>query len=175
MANKKISALNVNTNPTLGDVFPVVNNGETKKLSLGDYGDFIKPYITFTGGTVEGATDFKNGLTADTISATTYNNLPVTPADLGFIVRPRPINRDVLLPEDSDVLYFGPLIMGTGTLTIPLTSTLTILTPNIPVPLNDLAGSVLPNNDLIINTYNPPINDLSGSVVPNNDLIYQQN
>lgn len=149
MANKKISALNVNTNPTLGDVFPVVNNGETKKLSLGDYGNFIKPYVTFTGGTVEGATDFKNGLTADTISATTYNNLPVTVAELGFIVRPRPINRDVLLPEDSDILYFGPLTMGTGTLSVPLTTTLSILIVYTPTPTNDLVGSAIPNNDLI--------------------------
>ena len=30
----------------------------------------------FTGGTVSGATDFTNGLTANTISATTYYNLP---------------------------------------------------------------------------------------------------
>jgi len=33
---------------------------------------------TFTGGTVNGATIFTNGLTANTISATTYLNLPVT-------------------------------------------------------------------------------------------------
>ena len=33
----------------------------------------------FTGGTVSGATTFTNGLTADTISATTYFNLPPTP------------------------------------------------------------------------------------------------
>ncbi len=32
---------------------------------------------TFTGGTVTGATSFTNGLTADTISATTYFNLPI--------------------------------------------------------------------------------------------------
>lgn len=32
---------------------------------------------TFTGGTVTGSTNFTNGLTANTISATTYNNLPI--------------------------------------------------------------------------------------------------
>jgi hypothetical protein len=32
----------------------------------------------FTGGTVSGATNFTNGLTANTISATTYQNLPVS-------------------------------------------------------------------------------------------------
>jgi hypothetical protein len=34
---------------------------------------------TFTGGTVTGATIFTDGLTANTISATTYQNLPATP------------------------------------------------------------------------------------------------
>lgn len=33
----------------------------------------------FTGGTVSGATTFTNGLTANTISATTYQNLPIDP------------------------------------------------------------------------------------------------
>ena len=33
----------------------------------------------FTGGTVSGATNFTGGLTANTISATTYQNLPATP------------------------------------------------------------------------------------------------
>jgi hypothetical protein len=33
---------------------------------------------TFTGGTVTGSTTFTNGLTANTISATTYQNLPVS-------------------------------------------------------------------------------------------------
>lgn len=34
---------------------------------------------SFTGGTVTGATNFTGGLTANTISATTYQNLPSTP------------------------------------------------------------------------------------------------
>jgi hypothetical protein len=33
---------------------------------------------TFSGGTVSGATNFTNGLTASTVSATTYQNLPVS-------------------------------------------------------------------------------------------------
>jgi hypothetical protein len=35
-------------------------------------------YLPLSGGTVTGATQFTGGLTADTISATTYNNLPIT-------------------------------------------------------------------------------------------------
>jgi hypothetical protein len=37
----------------------------------------IPASYTFTGGTVAGATNFTGGLTASTISATTYSNLPV--------------------------------------------------------------------------------------------------
>lgn len=41
MPNKKISSLNLNTSPTINDVFPIVNNGETKKLNLGGLSDFL--------------------------------------------------------------------------------------------------------------------------------------
>jgi hypothetical protein len=82
MPNKKITQLTINNNPTLLDVFPVVNDGITKQLSLTGLTAFIAPYIDtvnpiFTGGTVSGATRFTNGLTANTISATTYQNLPL--------------------------------------------------------------------------------------------------
>ena len=94
MPNKKISQLNYNTSPTLSDVIPIVNSGETKQISVSDLGSLMNSY-----------------------------NL----ADLGFIVRPRPINQDILLPENTDVLYFGPLNMGSGILTVPITTTLTII------------------------------------------------
>jgi hypothetical protein len=115
MPNRKITQLNPNTNPTISDVFPIVNNGVTKKLSLDGLISFLTPYLSdsqitggtynsvdgtlslinstggtinvtgfststessFTGGTVSGATRFTNGLTANTISATTYQNLPI--------------------------------------------------------------------------------------------------
>jgi hypothetical protein len=70
-------------------------------------------------------------------------------ADLGFIVRPKAIDKDVLLPENSDVLYFDALNMGTGTLTIPNTTTLTIAISTPSSPANDLVGLLVPNNDLI--------------------------
>ena len=82
MSNKKITQLPINGNPTFTDVFPIVNDGITKQLSLTGLTAFIEPYINavtppFTGGTVSGATRFTNGLTANTISATTYVNLPL--------------------------------------------------------------------------------------------------
>ena len=48
------------TNPTGGTKSVIINTG-----------------ITFTGGTVSGATSFTNGLSANIISATTYQNLPL--------------------------------------------------------------------------------------------------
>ena len=83
MSNKKITQLPINGNPTFSDVFPIVNDGITKQLSLTGLTAFIEPYINavtppFTGGTVSGATIFTNGLTANTISATTYLGLPST-------------------------------------------------------------------------------------------------
>jgi hypothetical protein len=41
-------------------------------------GIFNAPYLPISGGTVTGSTQFTNGLTANTISATTYQNLPVS-------------------------------------------------------------------------------------------------
>jgi hypothetical protein len=41
---------------------------------------------SFTGGTVTGSTNFTNGLTANTISATTYQNLPIDYRSFGVVV-----------------------------------------------------------------------------------------
>jgi hypothetical protein len=60
----------------------ITNSTYFKDLSDGliyyknENGTIINPYYTFTGGTVTGPTIFTNGLTANTISATTYQNLP---------------------------------------------------------------------------------------------------
>jgi hypothetical protein len=95
MPNKKISQLAVNTNPTFSDALPIVNDNETKQISL------------------SGLTSFVN-----------YYSL----SNLGFIIRPRPIEQNVLLPEYSDILYYGPLQIGSGyQLAIPITTTLTII------------------------------------------------
>lgn len=116
MPNKKISQLNYDTSPTLDDLVPIVNSGETKQITVRDLGELINSYDL---------------------------------ANLGFVIRPRPINQDVLLPDNSDVLYFDILHLGTGTLTIPNTTTLTIAITTPFVPTNDLVGELVPNNDFI--------------------------
>ena len=94
MPNKKISQLTVNSNPTFTDALPIVNENETKQISLSGVTSFVNSYSL---------------------------------SNLGFIIRPRPIEQNILLPENSDVLYFGPLQMGAGyTISIPITTTLTI-------------------------------------------------
>ena len=58
---------------TIGAGTPLIN------LGLDSSGNVVTGTTgggTFTGGTVNGATNFTNGLTANTISATTYLNLP---------------------------------------------------------------------------------------------------
>jgi len=59
----------------------VVITGGTNIQVISDYPNFGINFTgqtssAFTGGTVSGATNFTNGLTANTISATTYYNLP---------------------------------------------------------------------------------------------------
>ena len=63
MSNRKITQLNTNTNPTLSDVFPIVNNNITKKLSLDGLVTFLTPYFS-------GETDN----TSVIITGGTYNN-----------------------------------------------------------------------------------------------------
>ena len=76
MANIKITDLPLITGITINDVIPIVDVDTivTSKVTIGD----LKNYLVtlFTGGTVSGDTEFTNGLTANTISATTYFNLP---------------------------------------------------------------------------------------------------
>jgi hypothetical protein len=61
---------------SVGSGTPLINLGldNTGRVVTGSTGG-----STFTGGTVNGATNFTNGLTANTISATTYLNLPIPP------------------------------------------------------------------------------------------------
>lgn len=75
----------------VGNTFPVIINDFTGLTINGDlsattisggtfYGDGTNlTGVIFTGGTVSGDTTFLQGITANTISATTYLNLPIDP------------------------------------------------------------------------------------------------
>jgi len=67
---------------TLPDQTVIITGGTNIEV-ISNYPNFGINYTgttgsNFTGGTVSGATNFTDGLTANTISATTYQNLPVS-------------------------------------------------------------------------------------------------
>jgi len=73
-----VNKLNIKS---IGSGIPLIN------LGLDSSGNVITGTTgggSFTGGTVTGATNFTNGLTANTISATTYQGLPIYPTVTGF-------------------------------------------------------------------------------------------
>ena len=86
MSNIKISQLPYigKTGYTATDIIPFVNyinpTGTTSETKIDDLKDYILEnsfFLPLSGGTVTGDTIFQSGLTATTISATTYYNLPI--------------------------------------------------------------------------------------------------
>jgi hypothetical protein len=139
MSNKKITQLPINGNPTFSDVFPIVNDGITKQLSLTGLTAFIEPYINavtppFTGGTVSGATIFTNGLTANTISATTYLGLPSTSG--------------LYLPLSGGTVS-GGTIFTNGVITNTISATTYV---NLPTDIRVTGGTI--SEDIIVFTNN---------------------
>jgi len=66
MENKRISQFNPNQNPTNNDLLPIVNNGETKKITLSGLTDYLQPFFSGTPATdtyVTGVTYSDNQLT----------------------------------------------------------------------------------------------------------------
>jgi hypothetical protein len=59
MPNKKISQFNTNTSPLNSDILPIVNGGETKKITLSGLTSFFGPYLSIytTGGTYNSTTN----------------------------------------------------------------------------------------------------------------------
>lgn len=83
MSNRKITQLVPNTNPTLADVFPIVNNNVTKKQSLEGLVDFLIPYLSdsqITGGTYNSTTGTLSlvNSTGGTINISGFTDIFVT-------------------------------------------------------------------------------------------------
>ena len=85
MSKQKLTDRQLASGVTLTDLVHIVITGDTSQSSVGSsYKATIQQISdvigggggTFTGGTVNGPTIFTNGLSANTISATTYLNLP---------------------------------------------------------------------------------------------------
>ena len=124
--------------------------GSSFKAELGQLaglfsgGSVSGDYLPLSGGTVSGATNFTNGLTANTISATTYLNLPQFSGGSGNCITDlyttnihscSPLN---INPLDEGEVYFG----STSGITIDVTnSRLGIGTSNPQYPLQVFSGS----------------------------------
>lgn len=93
----------------------------------------------FTGGTINGETNFTNGVTADTIYSENFVGngsqlggvVGLTYSQLGFTITspaPSTINQNVVLPYNSTVTYPTPLTVDSGfSVTVPDGTTLTII------------------------------------------------
>jgi hypothetical protein len=94
---------------------------------------------TFSGGTVTGATSFTNGLTASTISATTYQNLPVSGltegTNIGLVNNNGNYTISVTGITSGGGTFSGGTVTGATTFTNGLTATTISATTyqNLPV------------------------------------------
>jgi hypothetical protein len=95
------------TNIEIDGTYPNFGINFTGSTSIS--GDFLP----LSGGTVSGATNFTDGLTANTISATTYQNLP--PSSVKSI-NSVSINTDAGNNQNTDYIYFAS---NSITITLP--------------------------------------------------------
>jgi hypothetical protein len=77
--------------------------GSSYKSSL----EQLKPIFNFTGGTVSGSTNFTNGLSANTISATTYFNLPPSVFTGGTVSGPTNFTNGLTANTISATTYYN--------------------------------------------------------------------
>jgi hypothetical protein len=91
-------------------------NNITGTTFFGDGSNLTGISAAFNGGTVTGATNFTNGVTANTISATTYNNLPFSPEFVWVQTKsdlPAEVGGVITL-EDNYTYYFTTTVDLTG-------------------------------------------------------------
>jgi hypothetical protein len=98
----------------IGDNITIFDSGDVLTFSAGTGGGGGG---TFTGGTVTGPTNFISGLTANTISATTYYNLPVSAITNGTGITASTSNGSVTITNtapDQTVTISGGTGITTG-------------------------------------------------------------
>jgi len=149
----------------------------------------------FTGGTVTGATRFTNGLTANTISATTYYNLPSSTFTGGTVTGPTNFTNGLTATTISATTYLNipSSIFSGGTVTGPtnftngLTATTISATTYYNLPSATFSGGTVNGstnftNGLTANTisattyYNLPTDiRTTGTTYANNTFTYTNN
>jgi hypothetical protein len=192
MANKKISELPyINGSEISGNTLvPLVTyfsatTGDTVHTYITDLQNYLTSGITasgdflpLSGGTVSGGTQFTAGITANTVSATTYQNLPPATFSGGTVTGPTNFTNGLTATTISATTYqnlpdnvtgrYLPLSGGTVTGNTTFSSGLTInyidfdTTPTVPSPTggtlyydsteNALSYKpITPSNDVTVN------------------------
>ena len=122
---------------------------------------WVPTTITFTGGTVTGATNFTGGLTANTISATTYFNLP------NNVIKINPVTLTsgswTLVGDYYQYTFTNVNIVSTGYVDF---------TPNNASVLEVTSCKLLPeittnNGNCILYSQFPPQNNIVGEMIIN--------
>ena len=197
MSQIKISQLPYvgNTGYTATDIIPfvsyIVPTGTTSETKIDDLKNYVLEnsfFLPLSGGTVTGDTIFTSGLTATTISATTYQNLPIDPDtyvtgytynDNVFTINQNNGQPDLTATIDSvtGMTVNGNLTVTGNTSVQGLTATTISATTyqNLPIdPDTYVTGFTYSANTFTISdnsgsTFNSTFNDVTGLTV-NGDL-----
>jgi hypothetical protein len=166
MPNKKIIAFDVNINPSLDDVFPIVNNGITKKISLSGLTDFIGPYIDTTNPSLTGGTyDNNTGI------ATFTNTNDVSFEVSGFTtnIKHWEENNTKILKSDETLVIAGDYVLVDTNLELQKDTEITIgsLTFNKYAQIY-IGGNLLVKDSNIIND---GLINVAGAVILNGNSI----
>ena len=110
-------------------------------------------------------------------------------SDIGFITSPSEITKDITLPDNSTVYYYGDLTIASGyTLTIPSGTTLVVIDPNLDITVTGgtYSNGVATFTDNIDNTFDvvgfftgsTSLPELGFNIIPNQinqDIILPEN
>lgn len=111
MSNKKITQLNINVNPSISDVIPIVHSGQTMQISISGVTDLIKPFFgTISGGTYNDETNVL------TLNSTLGN--PVVITGVTNNVKHWNYNVDKTLKNDETIVVSGDYVLENTNLTL---------------------------------------------------------
>lgn len=157
LTGKTIGELTLLEFPTNDSLIPVEYSGNTYHIIFSSITSNLTaaPFLPLSGGTVTGNTIFTSGLTANTISATTYQNLPIennlTPSTT---VAPSKTAVNTAISPTTGVTFNGSAISldkVTGTSYLPYTqvSAITFTLSGTSVGLGFAAISITANGSAI--------------------------
>jgi hypothetical protein len=162
MSNKKITAFEYNDNPTLSDVFPIVNNGKTKQMTLSGLTNFIGTINTsLTGGT------YDNNTGIAILNNSDGNSIELS----GFTtnVKHWEENQNKILKSDETILISGDYVLVDSDL---------VLQRDTPITIGDLTfnkfSQIFIGGNLLLkdsNITNDGLINVAGAVILNGNSI----